>query len=91
MKIKQEQLERLAGALLANYHAKELIVPKATEPELKAKIMAIIDRNFAEEEAIEQEARAMLASYTQGARDVDPFKMFLLAKQKIAAKKGFIL
>ena len=62
MKIKQEQLERLAIALLANYRAKELIIPKATEPELKAKIMAIISHNFAEEEAIEEEARAMLAS-----------------------------
>jgi hypothetical protein len=53
--------------------------------------MAIINHNFAEEEAIEQEARTMLASYAQGARDVDPYKMFLLAKQKLAAKKGFIL
>jgi hypothetical protein len=91
MKIKQEQLERLALALLANYHAKELIIPKSTEPELKAKIMAIIKQNFAEEEVIEQEARTMLASYAQGARDLDPYKMFLLAKQKLAAKKGFIL
>ena len=91
MKIKHEQLERLADALLANYHAKELIVAKVTEPELKDEIVAIIDRNFAEEEAIEQEARTMLASHAQNARDLDPFKMFLLAKQKIAAKKGFIL
>jgi hypothetical protein len=91
MKIKQEKLERLALALLADYHAKELIVPKTTEPELKAKIMAVINQNFAEEEVIEQEARTILASYAQGARDVDPYKMFLLAKQKLAAKKGFIL
>jgi hypothetical protein len=91
MKIKQEQLERLALALLANYHTKELIIAKTTEPELKAKIMAIINQNFAEEEAIEQEARTMLASYAHGARDVDPYKMFLLAKQKLATKKGFIL
>lgn len=91
MKIKQEQLERLALALLANYRTKELIISKSTEPELKSKIMAIINQNFAEEEIIEQEARTMLASYAQGARDVDPYKMFLLAKQKLAAKKGFIL
>lgn len=85
-------MERLADALLVNYHAKELIISKVSEAELKAKIMAIIDHNFAEEEAIEQEARRVLASFAQGAgRDVDPFKMFLLAKQKIAAKKGFIL
>jgi len=91
MKIKQEQLERLALTLLANYQAKDLIIPKTTEPELKTKIMTIINHNFAEEEAIEKEARTMLASYAQGARDVDPYKMFLLAKQKLAAKKGFIL
>ena len=84
-------MERLALTLLANYHAKDLIIPKTTEPELKTKIMAIINHNFAEEEAIEKEARTMLASYAQDARDVDPYKMFLLAKQKLAAKKGFIL
>lgn len=84
-------MERLALTLLANYHAKDLIIPKTTEPELKTKIMTIINHNFAEEEAIEKEARTMLASYAQGARDVDPYKMFLLAKQKLAAKKGFIL
>lgn len=91
MKLKHEELERLADTLLANYHSKELIVPKTSDLELKDAIVAIIDRNFTEEEAIEQEARTMLASYAQTARDVDPFKMFLLAKQKIAAKKGFIL
>ena len=91
MKIKQEQLERLASALLANYRAKELIRPKAAEPELKARIMAVISQNFAEEEAIEEEARKMLASYAHVAKDMDPYKMFLIAKQKLAAKKGFIL
>jgi hypothetical protein len=91
MKIKQEQLDRLAGTLLANYHAKELITSKATDPELRAKIIAIISHNFAEEEAIEEEARIMLASYARGTKDVDPYKMFLLAKQKLAARKGFIL
>jgi len=91
MKIKQEQLERLASAVLTNYRAKDLIEPKATEPELKARIMAVISQNFAEEEAIEEEARKMLASYAHVAKDMDPYKMFLIAKQKLAAKKGFIL
>jgi Protein of unknown function (DUF507) len=91
MKIKQQQLERLVSALLTNYHAKELIHPKAAEPELKARIIAVISQNFAEEEAIEDEARKMLASYAHVARDMDPYKMFLIAKQKLAAKKGFIL
>jgi hypothetical protein len=91
MKLKQDQLERLATSILANYQAKGLITPKANEAELKAKVMAILSQNFAEEEAIEEEARKMLASYARVSKDMDPYRMFILAKQKLAAKRGFIL
>jgi len=91
MKLKQEQLERLVNSLLANYRSKELIIAKTNENDLKAKIAAIVSQNFAEEDAIEEEARKMLASYARVTKDMDPYKMFLLAKQKLAAKKGFIL
>ena len=91
MKVKPEQLERLAVQLVATYRKKQLIVTKVSDAELKAKIIDAINRNFAEEEAIEDEARKMLASFAQVSKDMDPYKMFLLAKQKLAAKKGFIL
>ncbi len=91
MKIKPEQLERLASTLVARYRAKELIVSRAADQEIKTRIVRIINENFAEEEAIEADARKMLASHAQATRDMDPYKMFLLAKQKLAAKKGFIL
>jgi len=91
MKIKPEQLDRLAGQLVAAYRKKDLIVSKAADAELKAKIIETINRNIAEEEAIEEEARKMLSSFAQASKDMDPYKMFLLAKQKLAAKKGFIL
>jgi hypothetical protein len=91
MKIKPEQLERIAALLIASYRKKELIVTKAEEAKIKSKIMEIIGKNFAEEEAIEEEARKMLASHARASRDMDPYKMFLLAKQKLAARKGFIL
>jgi len=91
MKIKPEQLDRLAAQLIAAYRKKQLIVSQASDSELKVKVIEAINRNFAEEEAIEEEARKMLASFAQASKDMDPFKMFLLAKQKLAAKKGFIL
>ena len=91
MKIKPEQLDRLATQLVAAYRKKELIVTKSSDVELKAKITEIINRNFAEEEAIEEQARKILASYGQATKDMDPYRMFVLAKQKLAAKKGFIL
>ena len=91
MKIKPEQLNNLAALLLARYRLKELITAKANEAEIKARIVKVISQNFAEEEAIEDETRRMLASHAGAARDMDSYKMFLLAKQKLAAKKGFIL
>lgn len=91
MKIKPEQLDRLAAQLIASYRKKDFIVSKASDAQLKAKVIEAINRNFSEEEAIEEEARKMLASFAQASKDMDPFKMFLLAKQKLAAKKGFIL
>lgn len=91
MKIKAEQLERLAHTLVSTYRKKDLIVTQASDKELAAKIIAVIRGNFAEEEAIEEDARKMLASHAQASRDMDHYKMFLLAKQKLAAKKGFIL
>jgi hypothetical protein len=91
MKIKADQLERIAALLIGNYKKKELMVSKATDAAIKKKIADVIAKNFADEEAIEEEARRMLASVAQASRDMDPYKMFLLAKQKLAAKKGFIL
>ena len=91
MKIKPEELDRLALQLMASYRSKQLISAKASEESIKNKIIEVIAQNFAEEQKIEEEARAMLASHLHAARDMDPYKMFLLAKQKLAAKKGFIL
>jgi hypothetical protein len=91
MKIKPEQVDKLAKLLLENYRAKELIRPKREDPIILANIKGVISQNFAEEEAIEVEARKMLAAHSQATRDMDHFKMFLIAKQKLAAKKGFIL
>jgi len=91
MKVKPEQIERVASQIVAVYREQDLIASKADDAALKAKIVEIVAKNFAEEEAIEEEARKMLATYSAGARDLDPYKMFLLAKQKLAAKRGFIL
>jgi hypothetical protein len=91
MKVKQEQLERLATMLLRAYLDREVMIARRSQAEIKNAIIGIVSQNFAEEEAIEDEARKMLASYGRAAKDMDPYKMFLIAKQKLAAKKGFIL
>jgi len=91
MKLKPEQLERIASSLIATYRKKELMVARADDSLIKNKIVEVISKNFAEEEAIEEEARKVLASHARQAREMDAYKMFLLTKQKLASKKGFIL
>ena len=91
MKIKTEQIERLVDLLVKNYQTKDLLVLKAAETKVRAKTKDIIAKNFSEEEEIEQEARKMLASHAGEVREMDPYKMFLLMKQKLAQKRGFIL
>ena len=91
MKMKQEQLDRLAQHVLTVYESKGLMTAVAGPAQIRRKISEILAANFAEEEAIEEEARKMLATYASASRDMDPYKMFLIAKQKLAAKKGFIL
>lgn len=91
MKIKPEQLDRIASMLIASYRGKDLMIAAADDAAIKAKIVGVIAKNFADEEAIEEEARQMLTSHARAARDLDSAKMFQLAKQKLAAKKGFIL
>lgn len=91
MKIKPERLNKLAELLIARYRDKDLIVTTTSDAQIRNKIVAVIANNFAEEEAIEEEARKMLATHAQQTRDMDSYRMFLLAKQKLAAKRGFIL
>lgn len=94
MKIKPGQIERLVGQLLKTYRVDELMVSKAAEGEIRTKIGEIIAQNFREEEAIEDEARKMLASHAGQVKEVkemDSYKMFILIKQKLAQKRGFIL
>lgn len=73
------------------YQAKGLIVLKTDAPRVVAKMKEILARNFREEEAIEEEARAMLASHAGEVKEMDHYKMFQLIKQKLAQKRGFIL
>ncbi|MBI4529656.1 MAG: DUF507 family protein [Deltaproteobacteria bacterium] len=91
MKIRGEQIDRLVDHLLRRYKERKLIVLKSKESDVREKIKNIIAQNFHEEEIIEEEARKMLASHAGQVKEMDHYKMFILIKQKLAEKKGFIL
>ncbi len=81
----------MADRLLNNCRAKDLIILKTDEGAVRKRIGEIITQNFREEEAIEEEARKMLDNLAGQTKTMDQHKMFLMIKQKLAEKKGFIL
>ena len=91
MKIKPEQIDRMAERLLKSCRSKELIILKADEAAVRKRIGEIIAQNFRDEEAIEEEARRMMDSHAGETKSLDQHRMFLLIKQRLAEKKGFVL
>jgi hypothetical protein len=91
MKLKPPTIEKLSDLLLKNLQDHGSLVLKADAPTAIMKLRDIITKNFAEEEEIEQEAREILASHSGQIRDVDEHRLFLLTKQRIAQKRGFVL
>lgn len=91
MNIKADQIERLASYLLDQLRSRELLTLRADAARVKSEIERIIAENFAEEEQIEAEAKRTLAEHVRDAPDIDPHRMFLLLKQRIARQRGFVL
>ncbi len=91
MRVKPEQIDRLVDRLLKSSRTKKLMILKADERTVRERIREIITQNFREEEAIEEEAKKMMDALAGQTKTMDQHKMFLMIKQKLAKKKGFIL
>jgi hypothetical protein len=91
MKLKPPVIEKLSDLLLKGLQEHGSLVLKADADKALAKLKDIITKNFAEEEEIEHEAREILASHAGQIKDVDEHRLFLLTKQRIAQKRGFVL
>ena len=91
MKLDATQIDRLAQGLVNLYRQKDFITVRKDDAQLKLAIEEALQRNFDEEEAIEKEARQLIASHAQESNNLDTHKAMLLIKQRLARKKGFLL
>ena len=91
MKIKPEQIERIASQLVANYHDQDLIVAKADDGALKKDYRGHREKFCRGRSDRRRSAQDARIAQHRASRDVDPYKMFLLGEAKLAAKRGFIL
>lgn len=91
MKLNATQLDRLVQGLVNQYRQQDFIEVLKNDEQLKLAVGQVLERNFEEEEAIEKEARDLLASHTEEGSNLDTHKAMLLIKQRLARKRGFVL
>ena len=91
------QVERVAEALVRRLVAAQLLEPTAAEDVLRARVAALLNRNFDEEAEIERQAMAEAAQLVRrgapGIRreDLDLRRVEQLVKQRLAKARGFAL
>lgn len=97
MRVSPAQLERVAAALVRRLAQANGVDWTAPESTIKQRFVALLQRNFDDEAAIEHEAAAEAEKLVrQGApglrRDeLDLRKVEQLVKQRIAKARGFVL
>jgi hypothetical protein len=76
MKIKQEQIQRLAGKVYDDLSSGGLIITRGERATVVEAISTVISRNFAVEQTLERDAERLLdetiAGMGRGAADIDP-------------------
>jgi hypothetical protein len=97
MRPSASQIERVAATLVRRLVDQKLLELDAPEAKVQARFVALLNKNFDEEEAIEREATAEAEKLVrQGApgvrrEELDLRRVEQLVKQRIAKAKGFAL
>jgi hypothetical protein len=90
-------IERFATALVRRLGEAPFVELTASEEAIRTRIIGLLNENFAQEAAIEDEARAQAdALVRKGApgvrrEDLDPRRVEQLMKQRLAKERGFVL
>jgi hypothetical protein len=95
MRLKQEQIQRLAGKVYDDLSADALIVTRSERAVIVEAISAVISKNFAAEQTLEHDAERLLdetiAGMGRGAVDIDRRRMLKMIKEKLAKERKMVL
>ena len=95
MKLKQEQIQRLAGKVYNDLSVNGLIIPRGERQAVVDAISKVISQNFACEQNLERDAERMLdetiASLGRGSADIDRRRMLKMIKDKLAKERKIVL
>jgi hypothetical protein len=92
MRFSDEQIERLAEAILTDMTGKGRGRLKAERGKVKRRIEEIIQSNLAQEQDLDREARDLLETHLKNAPPgMDRQKLFVMIKKRLAEERGIPL
>ncbi|MBJ6724670.1 DUF507 family protein [Geomesophilobacter sediminis] len=94
MRLKDEQIARLAEKVLTDLEAKKLMVAKQGRGALVEAVKAAIAKDVKAEDNLEKDAEALLEQTLRsmgGAGDIDRHKMLRMIKEKLAKERKIVL
>ncbi|NMC72972.1 MAG: DUF507 family protein [Geobacteraceae bacterium] len=95
MRLKDEQIDRLAGKVLADLTESGLMVLKADRSKIAACITAVIKADLKAEDDLERDAEELLEKTLRAAGgsagDIDRHKMLKMIKTKLAKERKMVL
>jgi len=95
MRMKEEQIKRLAEKVYSDLAAEELIKPRHEPGSVVAGIAGVIAADLKRELNLERDAERMLdesiAAMGRGAADIDRRKMLRMIKEKLARDRKIVL
>ncbi len=86
MRLKKEQVHKLAEQILRNLKAKNLLTLRKKEPEVLEAIVKVIHDDLEAEVKLDQDARQMMETYRAQiqAGSVDEQRLFQMIKKQLA-------
>lgn len=95
MRLKEEQIKRLAEKVYSDLADEGLIVPRLERGKAVQGIVKAIVQDISREQTLERDAERMLdetiAAMGRGAADIDRRKMLKMIKQKLAKDRKIVL
>jgi hypothetical protein len=93
MKLKREEVRKIAELVMKNLGAHSLIETKSPHEKLVERIETVIFKNLEEEAAIEEEVKKLMEQYRSqiASGSIDPQKAYMMIKKQVAKERKFIL
>jgi len=84
-------LQRVATTLVSALVKNNLIRHKGEAKTTEERVVAVLLRNFRQEQELEREAEQVAAEHAREMQGVDRRKMVLLIKRRLAEERGIVL